>query len=363
MSIEFVVRIVGGIILALTAYQVSTELVDIGRGSPYELVMIYAICSASFGIGCLIVPALTTRPFFWLRHRIYQATAAEVLATGVGLAFGVFVGALLAYPLSFLPGLFGRILPLAASVAFGYFGIMTLLIHKQSLVGIFGLAGRAGSDGSGSNNEGRTVLVDTSAIIDGRIADIGRTGFLGGKLVVPRFVLEEMQHIADSPDPIRRSRGRRGLEVLNRLQKEATCPVEISDVDVENAVGVDAKLVRLARTYSYGIMTTDYNLNHVAQLQGVEVLNVNQLANAVRSAVMQGEELSVRVIHEGKEMGQGVAYLDDGTMIVVEAGRNYVGTEVDVVVTKVLQTAAGRMIFARLKHNPTPDRPHNGRDQ
>jgi uncharacterized protein YacL len=360
VSVEFVVRIIGGIVFGLTAFEVSTELVDLSRGTIADVVLVYAICIASFGLGCIIVPALTTRPFFWLRRVIYQATAAEVLAGGVGLAFGLLIGALLAFPLSFLPGYLGRVLPLLASAIMGYFGVMTLLIHKQSLFALVGLGARAAD--AGARPEGRVVLVDTSAIIDGRIADIGRTGFLGGKLIVPRFVLEEMQHIADSPDPIRRSRGRRGLEVLNRLQKEATCPVEISDIDVENAVGVDAKLVRLARTYSYGIMTTDYNLNHVAQLQGVEVLNVNVLANAVRSAVIQGEELSVRVIHEGKEPGQGVAYLDDGTMIVVENGRSYVGSEVDVAVTKVLQTAAGRMIFARLKLTSPPDRPGNGRE-
>ncbi len=360
MTLELVVRIIGGIVSALTAYQFSMTLVDPTRGSFLDVVSIYAMCTASFGLGFLIAPAVTTRPFFWLRHTIYNASSVEVLAGGLGLAFGLLVGALLAYPLSFLPGYLGRLLPLAASVVFGYFGVMTLLIHMQSLLSLFGLASRAAD--VGARPEGRVVLVDTSAIIDGRIADIGRTGFLGGKLIVPRFVLEEMQHIADSPDPIRRSRGRRGLEVLNRLQKEATCPVEISDVDVENAVGVDAKLVRLARTHSYGIMTTDYNLNHVAQLQGVEVLNVNALANAVRSAVIQGEDLCVRIIHEGKEQGQGVAYLDDGTMIVVENGRNYVGSEVDVAVTKVLQTAAGRMIFARLKSNGHSDRLHNGRE-
>lgn len=361
MSIEFVIRIIGGTIAGLIAFQFAIDLIDLSRGRPLDLAMLYAICSASFGIGYLVMPAITTRPFFWLRDRIYQATAIEVAAGGVGLLFGLLVGALLAYPLSFLPGYLGRVLPLVASVSFGYFGIMTMLIHKQSLVTLFNPSARAGEPGS--RPEGRVVLVDTSAIIDGRIADIGRTGFLSGKLVIPRFVLEEMQHIADSPDPIRRGRGRRGLEVLNRLQKEATCPVEISDIDVENASGVDAKLVRLARTYSYAIMTTDYNLNHVAQLQGVDVLNVNALANAVRSAVVQGEELSVRVIHEGKEANQGVAYLEDGTMIVIENARSLIGSDVDVMVTKVLQTAAGRMIFARLKPSGPPERLHNGREQ
>jgi uncharacterized protein YacL len=204
---------------------------------------------------------------------------------------------------------------------------------------------------------GRSLLVDSSAIIDGRIADVSSTGFVGGTLVVPRFVLEEVQHIADSSDPLRRNRGRRGLEVIERLQREAGCPVEISDVDVENAVGVDAKLVRLARTMSCPIITNDYNLNHVAQIQGVEVLNVNLLANALRTSVVQGEEMSVRIVQEGREAGQGVAFLDDGTMIVVESGRQVINTQADVVVTKVLQTAAGRMIFARLKPDANGRKP------
>jgi uncharacterized protein YacL len=167
--------------------------------------------------------------------------------------------------------------------------------------------------------------------------------------MVPRFVLEEIQHVADSSDGLRRARGRRGLEVLNRLQKDSTSPVEITDVDVDNATGVDAKLVRLAQTWSCPIVTTDYNLNHVAQIQGLEVLNVNELSQAVRTSVVQGEEMAVRIVQEGKEPGQGVAFLEDGTMMVVENGRPYLDSTVEVTVTKVLQTAAGRMIFARLR--------------
>jgi uncharacterized protein YacL len=347
MSIEFVLRLIGAVLAAVSAIQVVTNLVDLTPVMPFELWLVYTICSAAFGIGYLVTPYVTTQPFFWVRHHIYHATASEVLAGGIGLSFGLLVGALLAFPLSFLPGYFGRVLPVAASTVLAYFGVMTLLTHKQGILGVLGLSGR-GFDRERTDN-GRVLLLDSSAVIDGRIADIGPTGFLGGTLVVPRFVLEEIQHIADSPDAMRRHRGRRGLEVLNRLQTESACPVEISDMDVDNAVGVDAKLVALARTLACPIVTNDYNLNHVAQLQGVEVLNVNLLANALRPVLLQGEEVTVRIAQEGKEPGQGVGYLDDGTMVVVDNGRPYLGQEVDLVVVRVLQTAAGRMVFARPK--------------
>ena len=190
--------------------------------------------------------------------------------------------------------------------------------------------------------------MDTSVIIDGRIADISRTGFLTGNLLIPRFVLNELQYIADSPDNLRRQRGRRGMEVISQLQKESVLPIKISDIDVEGTREVDEKLVILARQMHAPILTNDYNLNRVAELQGVTVLNINELANAVKSVLLPGESLSVIVIQEGREVGQGVAYLDDGTMVVIEDGRDRINSQVTVVVTKILQTAAGRMIFARL---------------
>jgi uncharacterized protein YacL len=191
--------------------------------------------------------------------------------------------------------------------------------------------------------------VDTSVIIDGRISDIARTGFLVGTLLIPRFVLNELQYIADSADNLRRQRGRRGMEVISELQKESAIPVRISDVDVEGVREVDDKLVILARQLQCPILTNDYNLNRVAELQGVPVLNVNELANAVKSVLLPGETLIVNIIQEGKEAGQGVGYLDDGTMVVVEDGSDYLSFEASVKVTKVLQTAAGRMIFARIE--------------
>ena len=191
------------------------------------------------------------------------------------------------------------------------------------------------------------IVVDTSAIIDGRIAEIVESGFIYGTLVVPRFVLEELQHIADSSDTLRRNRGRRGLEILNRMQKDASTPVEIVEDEVPEIPEVDAKLVALARERSRVVLTNDFNLNRVAELQGVRVMNINSLANAVKPAVLPGEELRVRVIQEGKESGQGVGFLDDGTMIVVEGGARHIDKDLDVSVTRVLQTVAGRMIFAQ----------------
>ncbi len=191
------------------------------------------------------------------------------------------------------------------------------------------------------------IIVDTSAIIDGRIADIVDSGFIYGTLLVPRFVLDEVQHIADSPDTTRRNRGRRGLEILGRMQKSSPTPVRVIDEDAPEHAEVDGKLIGLAKRYSKAILTNDFNLNKVAELQGIRVLNVNSLANAVKPAVLPGEELRVRVIQEGKEPGQGVGFLDDGTMIVVEGGSRFVDQDVEVAVTRVLQTVAGRMIFAQ----------------
>jgi uncharacterized protein YacL len=192
------------------------------------------------------------------------------------------------------------------------------------------------------------ILLDTSVIIDGRIADISRTGFIRGTLLVPNFILMELQHIADSPDPLRRNRGRRGLEILGILQNEAPIPTRIMDMDVSEVRDADSKLVSLARHLHCPIMTNDYNLNRVAELQGVTVLNVNDLSNAVKGTYLPGEELMLKIIQEGREVDQGVGFLDDGTMVVVEDGRKLINQTLNVTVTKVLQTSAGRMIFAKL---------------
>jgi uncharacterized protein YacL len=278
--------------------------------------------------------------------------SAQTLAAGlIGLVAGLVVGALLAFPLSLLPSPLGKILPFVGVLFFGYLGIAVFVMRQGDVFGaIFGRLLSRGDEpiSSSAALAGRNILLDTSVIIDGRIADIARTGFLSGTLLIPRFVLNELQYIADSPDSLRRQRGRRGMEVLAQLQKETTVPVRISDIDVEGVREVDDKLVVLARQLRAPILTNDYNLNRVAELQGVAVLNVNELANAVKSVFLPGEAISVNIIQEGREAGQGIAYLDDGTMVVVEDGRERINMRTNVTVTKVLQTAAGRMIFARM---------------
>ena len=207
---------------------------------------------------------------------------------------------------------------------------------------------------------GNAKILDTSVIIDGRIADITETGFVEGAFIIPQFVLNELQHIADSSDSIKRTRGKRGLEVLHHIQKQAAVDVRIVDRDYPAVKEVDSKLIELAKEVRGKIITNDSNLNKVAELQGIEVLNINELANSMKPVVLPGEEINVKILKEGKEIGQGVAYLDDGTMIVVDNGRRQMGKTIDVIVTSVLQTPAGRMIFARLKEEA--NRESKGKD-
>jgi uncharacterized protein YacL len=270
----------------------------------------------------------------------------------LGLIVGLVVAALVSFPLSLLPEPFSQLLPFIGAVVFGYLGVVVFVARQNDILGL--LRSRLAStpeDGSSGGQGGRSVLLDTSVIVDGRIADIARTGFMPGPMLVPSFVLTELQHIADSSDGLRRQRGRRGLDILNRLQKEPAISFRVTDLDVEGVRDVDDKLVILARQLRCPILTNDYNLNRVAELQGVTVLNINELANAVKAVYLPGESLEVQVIQEGKEAGQGVGYLDDGTMVVVEEGKGHLDRTIGVVVTKVLQTAAGRMIFAR-PHEP-----------
>jgi uncharacterized protein YacL len=304
--------------------------------------------------GLILTPIFTTRPLKALRAKMARVSAKSLFSSLVGLTVGMVIAALLGFPLSLLPTPLGQILPFLGVILMGYLGIAIFVMRQEDLFAVMQSLTRGGpavepaGETSGANwAESRTILLDTSVIIDGRIADVARTGFLPGSLLIPRFVLLELQYIADSPDSLRRQRGRRGMEVLAALQKEPAIPVRITDIDVEGVREVDDKLVILARQMRCPILTNDFNLNRIAELQGVSILNINELANAVKSVLLPGELLCVRVIQEGKESGQGVGYLDDGTMVVIENGREYIDKETNVLVTKVLQTAAGRMIFAR----------------
>lgn len=307
--------------------------------------------------GLILTPIFTVRPVRRIRKALVSLSAQTLMAVFLGMLAGLAVAALITIPIALLPDPFGQVLPFVAVILFTYLGIYIFVMRQEDLFGMWRNAGlrqpaienpnEPVPAVSAGNSGGRTILLDTSVIIDGRIADIARTGFLSGSLLIPHFVLNELQYIADSSDSLRRQRGRRGMEVLGQLQKDTAIPVRISDIDVEDVREVDDKLVVLARQLRCPILTNDYNLNRIAELQGVAVLNVNELANAVKLVFLPGEDLVVTIIQEGKESGQGVGYLDDGTMVVVEDGRNYLDRQLQVVVTKVLQTAAGRMIFAR----------------
>jgi len=345
MSADFISRIIGMLVLAVAGVFLGIYLAAQFNGQPYQFAAIFFLIGALAGL--VLTPYLSVRPFFALRKRIRQAPAQQLLAGTLGLVVGLIIAALLVFPLSLLPPPLKQILPFIVAVLFGYFGVMVMITRQQDIFSL--IRGQLPDRKGGGAGGGRPVLLDTSVIIDGRIADISRTGFIDGEMLVPRFVLNELQHIADSSDALRRRRGRRGLEMLRRLQNDSVTPVRVVDMDIEGVREVDDKLVVLGKRMSCPIVTNDYNLNRVAQLQGVQVMNINELANAVKAMFLPGESLEIEIIQEGKEVGQGVGYLDDGTMVVVEDGKPYIGRQVEVVVTKVLQTAAGRMLFARME--------------
>jgi uncharacterized protein YacL len=333
------------VVLAVLGWQVGISLAAEDLGSQGRFVIVLSIVGAALGL--VLTPYLTTRPYRQARAQVRQMPAQTLVAIVVGLIFGLFIAALMALPLSYLPEPFSQILPFVGVVFFSYLGIAIMVMRQRDIFNVLSgrLSGRA--DGASIRSGDSFILLDTSVIIDGRVADISQTGFIMGEMLVPRFVLNELQQVADSPDRLRRNRGRRGLEVLNELLKDPNTVVRVTDMDVEDAYQVDDKLVLLGKQLHCPIMTTDYNLNRVAALQGVPVMNINELANAVKAVYLPGETMTIQVIQEGKEYNQGVGYLDDGTMVVVEDGRPLIGQTIDLNVTKVLQTAAGRMIFAK----------------
>ncbi|HHV79045.1 MAG TPA: PIN/TRAM domain-containing protein [Firmicutes bacterium] len=286
----------------------------------------------------------------WLEARLQRASVQEIVAGTIGLIFGLIIGNLIGQPMARMP-LVGTYIPALTTLFFGYLGATVGQKKRDEILAMFNFLPKLGprEKQPSKSQLSKPKILDTSVIIDGRIADICVTGFMEGPLIVPGFVLEELRHIADSSDTLKRNRGRRGLEVLNRMQKELNTSVHIYEKDVPGAEEVDSKLVKLAKGLNGVIVTNDFNLNKVAELQGMKVLNINELANALKPVVLPGEEMAVHVIKDGKEAGQGIGYLDDGTMIVVDGGKRYIGETILVMVTSVLQTAAGRMIFAKPK--------------
>ncbi len=308
----------------------------------------------------------------WVETQLNKMPIHDVIAGAIGLSLGLILAALLGSAFSRIP-IVGNYLPVVFAIVFGYLGIRITMMKREEIAEMFSFIPRffkdilkarevrqepqpmpmpeplpeAKEEVSEPVADKRYKLLDTSAIIDGRIADVIDSGFLEGTLLIPVFVLEELQRIADSADALKRVRGRRGLDILQKIRSEAKLKVEIDSRDFDDIAEVDSKLVRLGQLVGGKIVTNDYNLNKVSELQGVPVLNVNELANAVKPVVVPGESMRVTVVKDGKEQGQGVAYLDDGTMIVIEGGHRHLNQNIDVEVTSALQTAAGRMIFAK----------------
>ena len=321
-----IIQLLGALIGALIGFVLGLLILS-GTdviAQPNRPAFLMAMVAASLLFGYLAIPYITVYPTRWAVDRLGQANAGEFALGVVAIVIGLLMGLLVGVPLSNLGGPVGAVLPVAAAIILALVMLWATLYKRDVLVPA--LSGVL--PGARSRSGPQEVVIDTSAVIDGRIVDIGRTGFILGTLVVPRFVLDELQRIADSPDALRRNRGRRGLEMLAALQRDSVSPVEVSEASYPEIDEVDAKLVAYARDNDAAILTNDFNLNRVAELQGIRVLNINELANAVKAVVHPGEEMQVKIIQEGKEPGQGVGYLDDGTMIVVEGGSRFMDSEV-----------------------------------
>ena len=343
------IRLVAALIGFVFGFFLGASLLQVTQVTPAnnQVLVVLLLATACAILGWLGAPYVTVMPAAIVVERIRAAQAGDLIGGAFGAAIGLMLALFLAFPLSFLPGAIGRYAPLVTAVVLGVIGATAGAVKRNDLS-----AFAQGVRGVRRSTADARVLLDTSIIIDGRIADVVRSGFVRGTLIVPKFVLAELQYFNDSPDGSRRERGRRGLEMLAKMQKEETVKVELSEEEPAGT-GADGKLVTLAKTLGVPIMTNDYGLNRVAELQGITVLNINDLAKAVRPVVLPGEEITVRVIQEGKEPAQAVGYLEDGTMVVVENGARHIGSELAVTVMRVLQTVGGRMIFGHPKGETT----------
>lgn len=344
-------RVVFVVIGAVGAYQIAQSVELPSPLIAYRVPVLILLIIVGSGLGYVVGGVVGRRLvsiLSWAENRVHKLPTVDLMLAVAGLIVGVVLAWLISIPFGYVKIPFLQfVVALLALTILGYLGVKIALRRREDFRRFaLGAGGEAAVPGGISAVD---KLLDTSAIIDGRIVDVCRTGFIEGKLVAPQFVLRELQMIADSDDPLRRNRGRRGLDVLKALQHEKRISLQIVDADYPDAPDVDGKLVRLAKDTGAMIFTNDYNLNKLAELQGVQVLNLNELANALKPVVLPGEQMAVTLIREGKEAGQGVGYLDDGTMIVVDGGKSHVGEEVEVLVTSVLQTPAGRMIFTKLK--------------
>jgi uncharacterized protein YacL len=355
ISLNFLVRIIGMVVLAYLGLTIGRAFSS-AQPNEVDLQATQLLALAGAGLGLLTTPRWTIEPIQEGLRYIRNISITELIAIVFGALLGLFFSVLLSVPLAQLPAPFGQLLPIGAAALLSYLGAI-IFSNRKKEIGELLRSTRASPlilpqpEGEAAPQLPRRYLIDTSAIIDGRIAQITQTGFLDGTLLVPNFVLNELQMLADAPDELRRGRGKRGLEILNTMQKEATVPVEVLNVEVPSAQQVDDKLIVLARQYQCPIVTNDHNLGRVAELQGVKVLNMNQLADAVRPPVVTGQDMTIHVRDIGRERDQGISFLEDGTMIVIEEARKLVGQVVDVTVTRVFQTQTGRIVFAQLRQN------------
>ena len=341
------VRVVGLILFAFIGTRIGVELAEFTELTTTESSLVFLGLGALIGLA--ISPWLTILPWRHWRGAIIEMSVSRMMLAIVGGLTGLLVALMLAFPLSLLGDPLGIVVPAIVSLACGFLGMSAFAMRSPEILEIISerIVGRQRHVQSFS---ARKLLLDTSVLIDGRIVEIAETGFIGGTLIIPRFVLSELHRVADSSDSLRRNRGRRGLAKLNELQRNNDLPVKIIDDDPEAFDEVDAKLVALSIQINASLVTNDFNLNQVADAQGVDVLNINALSNAVRSVYIPGETFAIRIIQAGRDPNQGIGYLDDGTMVVVESGQKYMDRNVGVEVTKLINRPTGRMIFAVPEH-------------
>lgn len=360
--IQYIITFIGlstGIAFGIRLVDVLVDLKIFGLDRMVYMVLSPAILAVVFALLAYGASQLIIR----FGKKLAQITQAELekipqqdfLFGLIGLIFGLIIAFLISGLYDIIPiPMVASALKILTFIFFGYLGINLAQKNIKDQPKLADWAKRLTSTKPSKitnvSSQAKPKILDTSVIIDGRIADICKTGFIEGEIIIPEFVLGELRHIADSSDALKRNRGRRGLDILKIIQKDLPIVVRIVDYDFEDVAEVDVKLIKLAQKMNGCIVTNDYNLNKVASLQEILILNINELANAVKPVVLPGEEMQVQIIKEGKESNQGVSYLDDGTMIVVEDGRKFINENIQVIVTSVLQTAAGRMIFARSKN-------------
>ena len=348
MVADILSRIAGGALLATAGWGVGEYITDIWGPGGYVF-WVFGLSALGAIIGLTATPYVSVRLYRSLAEQTRAVPTSRLLSGMVGLVVGLLVALLLSIPLWQIPGLLGVALPIALSMLLGYLGAMLMFSPSRDLFReVLPDSGARDAQPAQPSESAQSalMLLDTSAIIDGRIASVSKTGFLQGTLIIPRFVLNELLQVADSSNSMRRTRGRRGLEILNQIREEGNVQTEVLEIDYPGARDVDSKLIGLAKQMDASIVTTDFNLNRLAQIDNIPVLNVNELAGSLRPVVIPGETMKLRIIQLGREPGQGIGFLDDGTMVVVESGGQYMNQELDVTVTRILQTPTGLIIFS-----------------